>query len=158
MASKVASTDIAILAALADEGDIAAHVDSLDKDAVPELLARAAPYRKAVAFIEKCGEQRIVGEGILGMGERWTDPLTGVIHVFAGLPGDNECKDPDALRAALLAATVPQAEIDRAIYPAMKVDFRVLKEIGKRSTAAQEAIDDHVTRKPFGPPHLKEAK
>jgi hypothetical protein len=141
-----------------DETAIAAIVNELPKADVPLVLARATPIRKAIAAFEKAGEQRIVAEAILGLGEAWVDPETGEVLVFAGAPGENDCQDPVAFSAALIAAGVPQADVNRAIFPVLKVDFRVAKELAKRNVAAQEAFDDHVTRRPNGPPHLKGVK
>lgn len=134
--------------------DIDAVVANLTPESVPLLVARAKALRKALAYIEQACEGRITAEFILKFGDEWIDPDTGVIFEFKG-EQVKEVGDYDGLRAALLAAGVPEDVVNRAVYSEPKANLRELATIAKRSDRCREIVDDFVSVR-YRPAHLNE--
>jgi hypothetical protein len=145
-----------------DEASIEAKVNGLAPEDVPVVIARASAVSKAIAFLVKSGEKRIVGEALLAVGSEWVDRATGVVHTWGGNLSEWKVSDPDGLARALASATrrdgsrlVSDEEIERALPRKRVPDHRVLSELSKRDAAIAEVVEDNRARS-FGPPHLKE--
>jgi hypothetical protein len=126
--------------------------------AVPILVARATPIRKALQYIEKIAESRIASSRILNYGDEWVDPEQGVVYVFKGEQRERSMPDAAGCRAALLNIGAPKDMVTRAIYDVAKVNFVELNNLAKMDPRYAEIIDDFEAERGFAPAHLKEAK
>jgi hypothetical protein len=134
--------------------DIATHMP----DALPVVVARATPIRKALQYIERTAEARITIGRIILFGKEWVDPENGVLYEFSGERSDRRVPDAAGLRDALLKAGAPKDMVHRAIYDTPKVNFTELNNLTHMDRKYAEIVDDFEAERGYGPAHLKEKK
>jgi hypothetical protein len=121
---------------------------------LPIIVIRATAARKWLQKLEAMGEQEILREHIIGLGQDFTDTDTGVLYEFRGDLAERKVANPRALRDALLKAGAPQTDVDRAVFQEWKTSFTELNKLAQTDRTYAEIIEDHEAERKFRPPHM----
>jgi hypothetical protein len=157
------------------------RVLALEGDDLPKVIIRAREVLAFAKYVIDAGEQEMrvralakrtpaesVGgteaRAVVGIGGRWVDKGTGVVHKFEGELSPWKVPDPVGLRMGLAQPRRPDgsrflsdADIERAVPGTYKPDHRVLNEFEKMDESIAHVIGDF-RHKERGPAHLKEAE